>query len=250
MPLIELEFEPPRATLWLNRPEVANAINAGMLAELHQALGRLQQQDDLRVLLIRGRGGRFCAGADLGQLQAGPQGALSRVDAELATVLDALASLPLVVVGVLERCALGGGFLLALCCDQRIATPGTRLGFSRHWVPPCGLSRLAAWIGPGRAQQLLVVRPELTADDAQRIGLVDYLIAPEKLPALLDHLGAELAGVRPDVIREVRDFFTQYNGQLHQHWDKISSAAFERTFAHPQAQQAVRAFLQSKRPPS
>lgn len=245
MAKIELELQPPLARLWLSRPEVANAIDADMLTELGQAIDRLAQTTDVRVLLLRGRGGKFCAGADLRKLTASGAG-LAQLDAELSPLLERLASLPMVVVGVLERFALGGGFLIALCCDWRVATTGAKLGFTRQWVPPCGLSRLAAWLGAARAEQMLVARPALSAEEAYRLGLVDQVIAAEGLEALLSCLADEFSQSRGDVIRELRAYFAQFRGRPHGEWDKISSAAFERTFAHPEAQRAISQLFSSK----
>lgn len=249
MATVELEIRAPIAVLWLNRAEVANAINAQMLTEFRLALDQVARRAELRVLLLRGRGGQFCAGADLRELSAEGLASGSSAEDALPELLELLANLPLAVVGVLERFALGGGFLFSLCCDWRIATPATRLGFSklaRHWVPPCGLSRLAEWVGPARARQILIARATLTAEDALGLGLVDEIVAPEALEAAVTRRERDLADIRPDVVREVRAFFANSDGS-HLDRDRRSAGAFSRTFGQPETLAAVQEFLRGAR---
>lgn len=248
---VELELAPPRATLWLNRPQAANAINAAMAQGIADRIDQLEVRDDIRVLFIRGRGGRFCAGADLGELTDGDLSRTNDLDMQLAVNLERLAALPMIVVAVVETFGYGGGFLIPLYADYRVATPGTRLGVTalgRQWLPPWGLARLALWLGPLKAQQLLIARGEVTAEEAAQLGLVDQVVDTEQLDDALEQLVDKLGGARGDVIREAKTFFAQIKGTPNSHWDRVSAAAFARTFSAELAQQAVAEFLSRRSP--
>jgi enoyl-CoA hydratase/carnithine racemase len=244
---IEFEISPPIATLRWNRPDRANAINRAMVEQFAEHVRELERRGDVRVLFLRGSGGKFSAGADLRELAQHAQGPAAEL--VLADLLERMAALPMVVVGVLEGYALGGGFLISLYCDLRVATPDTLLGFTklgRQWMPPWGLSRLARWLGVARAQQFLVARAMVTAREALPLGLVDRLATPTELESLLERLSRELCESPPEVIGELKRFFSQLQGAPHAHWDRISAAGFARTFAAAPAQAAIADFLSAR----
>ena len=245
-PVIELEIAPPRATLWFNRPKAANALDRAMFSALAAKVEAIEARDDIGVIVLRGRGRGFCAGANLDELgQLDPR---SAVEATLAwpQLLDRLAALPIPLVAALHGYALGGGFLISLYCDVRLAVAGTRIGFpaaSQFWLPPWGMSRLAAWLGPARAQQMLLFTPELEAESARELGLIEAVASPAEFDALVDDAAARLASCRREVVLETRRFFTALAGRPHAEWDRLSAEGFARTFASPAAQQAIQAIL-------
>ncbi|MBX9789943.1 MAG: enoyl-CoA hydratase/isomerase family protein [Pirellulales bacterium] len=249
-PAIELEIAPPRATLWFNRPEAANALDRAMFSALAAAIEAIEARADVGVIVLRGRGRGFCAGANLDELgQLEPR---SAIEATLAwpQLLDRLAALPIPLVAALHGYALGGGFLISLYCDVRLAVAGTRIGFpaaSQFWLPPWGLSRLAAWIGPARTQQMLLFTPELDAAAARMLGLVEDVAPADQFEALVDEAASRLAACRRDVVLEARRFFAALAGRSHAEWDQLSAEGFARTFASPAAQQAIRAILEQSK---
>ena len=142
---VEFETSGPVATLWLNRPQVRNAINATLLEELQAALERVEADDALRVLVLRGRGAGFCAGADLSELGSGRELKAAVRKDRWVSVFERIANLPVPVVAAVHGFALGGGFLLSLYCDWRLASEGAKLGFppvARRLLPPWGLQRV------------------------------------------------------------------------------------------------------------
>ena len=246
-PAIEIEIAPPRATLWFNRPEGANALDRAMFDALATAFDKLEARDDVGVIVLRGRGRGFCAGANLGELGALAPQAAAESSLVWPRLLDRLAALPIPLVAALHGYALGGGFLISLYCDVRLAMAGTRIGFppaSQFWLPPWGLSRLAAWLGPARAQQMLLFTPELDASAALKQGLVEAVAPADKFDALVDETAARLAGCRRDVALEARRFFAALAGRPHADWDQLSAEGFARTFGSPAAQEAIQAILE------
>lgn len=247
---LHLEIAESCATLWLSRPERANSINARMVELLAEHLDTLQRAEAVRTLFIRGAGGKFCSGADLKELAAADATVSDELDMRLARLLDRLVMLPMALVAVMESFALGGGFLISLYCDWRIATPQAQLGFTplaRNWLPPWGLSRLASWLGPARARQFLVARGSVTAEEALTLGLVDQIVPAGDVEAALAELAQKWSGSRADVVGEAKQFYANWTGVAHAEWDRRSAAAFDRTFRHPIAREAIGDFIaQSK----
>ncbi len=192
MTTIEVEELDDRVVVTLRRPEARNAINAAMIAELHEVCAVLEQTP--RLLLITGADGTFAAGADIGELrERGREQALQGINSRL---FDRIARLPLPTVAAVDGYALGGGAELAYACDMRLASPAAVFG-----NPEPGLGILAAagasWrlrelIGASVAKQVLLAGRRLDADDALRFGLVAEVVPAGDLlkrsHALLDRM--------------------------------------------------------------
>lgn len=149
------------ATLTLNRPDKHNAMSAQMLEDLTQAATDLGADDAVRVVVLTGAGSSFCAGGDLGWMRAQMSMDAQTRSAEarkLATMLDALNTLPKPLIGALQGNAFGGGVGLACVCDVAIAARSakfglteTRLGLIPATIGPYVIARM----GEGRARRVL-----------------------------------------------------------------------------------------------
>jgi enoyl-CoA hydratase len=164
------------AVLTIDRPARRNAIDAATAAALNQGLADFEADEGAQVLVLTGAGGEaFCAGADLKAIDlnvddpAGPLG-ISRLTPSKPTI------------AAIDGWCLAGGLELALWCDLRIATPKSVFGcFERRWGVPLvdgGTQRLPRVIGMGRALELILTGRPVEAEEAQRIGLVNEVIAP------------------------------------------------------------------------
>lgn len=166
-----------RVTVILDRPEQRNAIDAAMIAELHQVCERLEREP--KLLLLTGRGDHFAGGADINELRnRGRDAALAGINRNL---FDRVARLPLPTVAVVNGHALGGGAELAYACDIRIATPTTVFA---NPEPGLGIMaaagaayRLPALIGVSLAKQVLLAGARIDAETALRSGLVMTIVA-------------------------------------------------------------------------
>ncbi|MGK5681769.1 enoyl-CoA hydratase/isomerase family protein [Actinoplanes sp. URMC 104] len=193
MSTIAVEELDDRVVVTLRRPEARNAINAAMVAELHDVCAALEARP--RLLLLTGDGGTFAAGADIGELrERGREQALQGINSRL---FDRIARLPLPTVAAVDGYALGGGAELAYACDVRLASPAAVFG-----NPEPGLGILAAagacWrlrelVGASVAKQVLLAGRRLDADDALRFGLVAEVVPAGELlkraHGLLDRMG-------------------------------------------------------------
>lgn len=248
-PRIELEIEGTTAHLWLNRPAVCNALDRYLIDEFDQAVERLRGCEEVRAVILAGRGPGFCAGADLREMQACSADGARGLELHCAEVFEQLAALPMVLIAALHGFALGGGFSLAVYCDLRVASPDTKLGFptaARHWLPPWGLSRLAGWTGVSRAEQILLTAGVFDAQRGAAWGLIDHLVDADDVLPTARRLAEELSSTRHDVVAEVRAFFSQLRGRPHRQWDRIAAEGFQRLFATPETQSVLRGFAKRR----
>lgn len=172
MSVIELDKRADRYVLTLNRAEQRNAINAAMIADLHEACVLIEA--DPKPVIVTGRGAHFAGGADIAELRArGREEALAGINRNL---FDRIARLPLPTVAAVRGYALGGGAELAYACDIRIAdatavfgNPEPGLGI----LAAAGASyRLPALVGKSVAKQVLLAGRNLGAAEALRVGLI------------------------------------------------------------------------------
>jgi methylglutaconyl-CoA hydratase len=206
MSMITVERAGPVATLTLNRPELHNAFNAELIAELHAACVALRAERDLRVLLLRGAGPSFCAGADLGWMRASLD--YTREEnladaARLDAMFDALNRMPCAVVGRVHGAALGGGVGLAACCDIVVAAEGATFGFTeaRLGLLPAVIARyVLPKIGAGHARALFVSARRFAAPHALAIGLAHELAPEAELDAAVERTVAELLRCGPEAV--------------------------------------------------
>ena len=177
----------------LNRPERLNAMNAALIAELHDALADIAADRACRVVVLTGAGRGFCAGLDLGGYGDAPGSEdLDRVGATFATqthiaaLVPRLRSLPQPVIAAVNGPAAGGGLALALASDIRIAATSARfnVAFVRLGLSGCDIGvswLLPRLIGASRAWELMLTGRIIDADEADRIGLVLRVVPDDEL---------------------------------------------------------------------
>jgi 2-(1,2-epoxy-1,2-dihydrophenyl)acetyl-CoA isomerase len=192
------------ATIELARPDKRNAINAQMFTELGDAAERAAGDPGIRAVLVRAQGPVFCSGIDvtlLGQL-SGTRGARFRSFVRTAQrPYQLLAQMDKPSVAAIQGPAVGAGFQLALACDLRVASEDARFAMLEvrfGLVPDLGGShRLARQIGPARAKELIWTGRAVEADEAERIGLVNRVVAAGALDKEADVLVREVVASPP-----------------------------------------------------
>src|SRR5688500_14382040 len=176
------------ARVTVNRPDKLNALNATVLAELSDAVGRIETDDAIRGVILTGAGPKaFVAGADIGEIAAqGPVDGKAR-SLEGQRVFRALERCGKPVVAAVNGFALGGGCELAMACHLRVASESARFGQPevKLGIGPGygGTVRLPRLVGRGRALELLLTGQRIDAEEAWRIGLVNRVVSAERLLA-------------------------------------------------------------------
>jgi len=198
----------PVAQLELNNPPL-NLVTHDLTLELRDALSVLSRADDVRAVVVSGRGERaFCAGSHIGEFTA-LRGRVAEGKLLLEKqVYRQLANLPMPTIAAIEGNALGGGLELALCCDLRIASARARLGMPevRLAVIPGsgGTQRLPRVVGSARAKELIFTGRILEAEEAAAIGLVNRVVPAGGALAAATEIAAEIAQRGPLAVREAK----------------------------------------------
>ena len=207
MNTLDIRIDGPVARVYLNRPEVRNAFNDGVIAELTAAFTRLGADASLRAIVLGGHGKAFCAGADLSWMRAmaGYTWEQNRADAQaLADMLWTLYRCPLPVVGRIHGDCYAGGVGLAAVCDVLVAADGVQFCLSE-----ARLGLLPATIGPyvvkalgeQAARRWFVTAERFDAARARALGFVHECVAPEALDATVDAIVATLVANGPAAVQ-------------------------------------------------
>ena len=182
----------------LNRPEKRNAMSQELLRALAAALREAAAEEEVHCVVLRGEGKVFSAGVDLGELAAaaGTPGNLRPFRETFLECPNLCEAMVKPVVCQIHHTCVGGALEVALGCDLRIAAAGTQLGLPevRFGIIPDvgGSSRLPAVVGVGRAKELIMTGRTIDAAEAERIGLVNRVVAPEELEQATGALVEEL----------------------------------------------------------
>jgi methylglutaconyl-CoA hydratase len=198
------------ASVALNRPEVRNAFNAQMIAEVTDAFSTIAAHQDVRVVVLRGNGPSFSAGADVSWMRAGLD--LSREEnladaARLSDMFETINAAPIPVVGKVHGAALGAGMGLMAVCDIVVAARDAVFGFTevKLGIIPAVISPYAiAKIGEGWARALFVTGERFDAELARQIGLAHWIADADGLDAAVDEKIDEILSAGPRAVREAK----------------------------------------------
>jgi len=194
--MIELEAKDGVAWLRLARPEALNALNRALTAALEAALERVALMADVGVLVVAGRGRAFCAGNDIAEMATLTGDEAQALATRQAALMHRFARLPQVTIAAIDGHALGGGLMLAVAQDLRVASDRARFGLPEVTLgfnPGYGIERLLDVVAGGWARELLLTGRTIHASEALRIGLVNRVVAPPTLEATVATLAADIA---------------------------------------------------------
>jgi len=202
------------ATLTFNRPDRLNAITNVMRSEILEAMKDASADDDMRVVVLKGAGKGFCAGADLGggtkttkQQAPAPNSRLPR-DSFQETFARIMWDMPKPAIASINGAAAGLGFGMALTCDIRIASSLGKFAsaFSRISLVPeaCMTFYLPRIVGLARAAEILYTGRQVQTDEALSIGLVNQVVSPEELDEAVADMANALANAAPIAIQLTR----------------------------------------------
>jgi enoyl-CoA hydratase/carnithine racemase len=194
---IEVTVDGPRGELVLNRPEKLNPLSSQTLGEIESAARWFDGHDELKVVVVSGRGRAFTAGADVSAFSGEPPGRAPRDDADtgwrMARAMDELRA---VTVAKVHGWCVGGGLVLAAVCDLRIAArsarfsiPEIELGIPLSWG---GIPRLVREIGPALTKELVMTCREFGPEEAKAAGFLNRVVDDDELDAAVDELATTL----------------------------------------------------------
>jgi len=180
---IAVKIESPIGFIELNRPDVLNALNRPMVREIVETLEAFDRNDDVKVIVIHGKGRAFAAGADINEMANDDPVSLDLLN-QVAD-WDRIALIKKPIIGAVHGFALGGGFELALCCDIIFAAEGTEFGFPEinlGVMPGAGgTQRLTKLMGRTKALEWLWRGENMTAKEALHYGVINRIVGKEVL---------------------------------------------------------------------
>jgi enoyl-CoA hydratase len=236
----------------INRPEKRNALNAAVRRELVEVLDAWRDDKAVRVVVITGAGDKaFIAGADIGEF-AERTPIEQRAAMQGRRVFDEIADYAKPTIAMVNGFALGGGCEVAVACDLRVAARSARFGqpeIKLGLLPGGGgTQRLPRLVGPGRAMRLVLTGELISADEAERIGLVDYVVDDVALAARTHELAATLASYSPVALALAKSAI-----RAAMETPLAAGLAFERelfvsAFGSEDRVEGVRAFLEKRAP--
>ena len=252
---LEIELHGPVATIWMNRPDLHNAFDEILIAELTAACIALDDDADVRIVVLAGRGKSFSAGADLNWMKRAANNGLddNLNDARaLAHMLRTLAEINKPTIARVQGAALGGGMGLAAACD--IAVASTKAVFAtsevRFGIIPSAISPyVLRAIGARQAYRYFQSAERIDAVRAREIGLVHETVEPETLDAKVREVAAALLQGGPNAQAAAKDLIRTVDGQ------PVNDTLVEDTahrIAHlratPEAREGIGAFLEKRSP--
>ena len=242
--------------LTLNRPQARNALNVATVLALREALAGAERDDGVRVLVLRGAGGHFCAGADIAEMAtarmrlASNPNAIVELNAQFGELCAAFGASGRAVVAVVEGTVMGGGFGLACAADVTLAgesavfrLPETSLGVVPAQIAPYLVERL----GTSQARRLAVTGGRIDAKTALALGLVHELHADAELDMALHRVLGEILQNAPQAVAATKALIAK--ARLHSPASLIQEAAevFSRAALSAEGSEGQSAFLQKRK---
>jgi enoyl-CoA hydratase/carnithine racemase len=195
-PAVTLTQDGAVARLTLERPEARNALSRAMADALEETLARLARADDARAVVVAGRGRSFCAGADISEMPTLSPDEAEALAARWQRIMDGFAALPQVTIAAVQGHALGGGLMLAIAQDLRVAEASARFGLPEVTLgfnPGYGIARLLDIAGGAHGRDLMLTARVVDAAEAFRMGLVTRVVPDGALGAAADEMAREVA---------------------------------------------------------
>ena len=251
--LVTLERRDSIAIIRLNRPEKLNALLEEMLDELRATFKQLENDRDVRAVILTGIDERaFCAGADIASLAGLNETDAADVSRRGQAVCDQIAGFNVPVIAAVDGVAAGGGFELALACHMRLASTNATFSLreTKIGVIPAygGTQRLARVIGSGRAFEMILCGRAISSDVAFRMGLVNRITDRTNLQSEAEAVAQQIAKLAPLAIRACLEAVTRGLELPLKDGLALEAELFSGLFATEDVREGTRAFLEKREP--
>ena len=243
----------PFVTVTLDRPDVRNAFNEELIADLTAWASDAAKAPGIRAAVLRGAGKTFCAGADVNWMAKTVTYTREQnlEDARrMRRMFELLDELPFPLIGRVHGAALGGGAGLASVCDIVVAASDAAFGFTevKLGILPAVISPFALRkIGISAARELFLTGARFSAARAKEIGLVHAVVAEPELDGAVDGYLKEIASAAPEAVREAKRLIREVAGRVATEGDITTAAIAERRVS-AEGQDGLRAFLEKRKP--
>ncbi|RLI83448.1 enoyl-CoA hydratase/isomerase family protein [Archaeoglobales archaeon] len=247
-------FEKENGILWarLNRPEALNAINEEVVASLEKLVEKVREERDIRVVVIIGTGKAFCAGADIKMFLRSNTFVAREIIERLGKALEAFEDLDIPIIAAVNGFALGGGCEIAMACDLIIASekaffgqPEINLGI----IPGAGgTQRLARLIGWKKAMELCLTGDRISAQEAEKLGLVNKIVKEEELEEEVRKIAQTIASKSPTAVTLVKQAVNRGFKMGLKDGIAYERDLFALSFSSEDAKEGMKAFVEKRKP--
>lgn len=251
--MIEIQVHDSLVTISLNRPEKRNALNNELLLQLKEAIQQAAQNANIRLLVIKGNGDVFCAGADLDFIRQISDGKVALNFAELlSSVLEGLRLFPVPVVVQIHGACMGGANGIIAASDIVLADIGTRFGFSEvklGLVPAIISPYVLSKIPLSKAFDLLLSGRMFDATEAKHAGLINYTGTPGELDFVFKQTISQILSSAPLAIQQTRKII--WDHVMQNRWENYliqSQQLFVKMASSPEASEGINAFFDKRTP--
>lgn len=248
--MIRFEVDGHVAVISLDRVEARNAINGAMAEAIEGAIDRLEGDDDLWVGILTHEGPVFCAGADLKEIAAGNAGGLATARGGFAGIVARGRTKPL--IAAVDGHAVAGGTEIALACDLRVASRGSKFGIpevKRSLVAAAGgLVRLPRVLPPAIAMELAITGDTLDAERAHHFGMINEVCEPGAVVDAAHALAARVTANAPLAVRMSRQLVLDAPGQSDREGMKAAGRALAELSTTDDFAEGPRAFIEKREP--
>jgi methylglutaconyl-CoA hydratase len=243
------------ARVTLNRPELRNAFDDALIAELRKTFEEIGNDKSIRVMILAGNGPAFCAGADLNWMKrmAGYSYEQNLADAQgLAGMLAALDRLPKPTIARVHGPAFAGGTGLVAACDIAVGTPEAKFCFSEAklgLVPSTIGPHVMRAIGERVARRYFLTAEVFDAAEAQRIGLLSAMVSPGELDPFIEKLTSDLLAGGPEAHRKIKQIIRSIaNRPLDDALIADTAKSIAEVRVSPEGKEGIASFLEKRKP--
>ena len=241
--------------LRLNQPEKHNAISYAMWVAIAEVMESFREDDGVRVVVVSGEGGRaFSAGADISEFSENrsTEEQIEVYEAAGRAAYEAITHFPKPVIARIEGYCVGGGLAVALCADLRIATDDSRfgipaaklgLGYSHKSLRP-----LVDLVGPTCAKEILFTAKRFTAAEAQRMGLVNQVVAREEIDGFVDDYARTIAANAPLTVAACKTVVAELLKDPEDRDTELCDRVVDACFASEDYEEGRAAFMEKRKP--
>jgi len=255
MELLQVERRGPAAWLWLNRPELRNALNGEVQALLLKAFKELERESAIRVLVLAGRGQAFCAGGDLARMEQAAKATKAKSKKEaggFADLLFRMHTYPKPLVARVHGAAFAGGMGLVCACDLVVAAeeaefclPEVRIGLVPAMISPY----IVRALGEQQARRYMLTGERLGAREAHRIGFVHECVPAAQLDERVEKFSAQLAQAGPQALARSKKLLAKVGkAEIGPRLSALTSAVFVEARGGDEAREGIRSFLEKRKP--
>lgn len=242
------------AKVTFNRPEVHNSFNDQMIRELDNVFDDIAQQQDVRIVILTGKGKSFCAGADLNWMRRVKDYSYEdnlKESMALADMLYNIYSSPKPTIAQINGAAIGGGTGLVAVCDIAVSSEKAKFSFSEvklGLIPACISPYVMRKCGEGKCREFFLTGERLTAERAHNAGLVNIVVPSDKLDEAVDGLVQKLLSSGPEAIAKCKELLRNVAEMPFEKGRSYTAEVIAKLRISEEGQEGMTAFLQKRKP--